>query len=911
MCNHHRDVLDAIRAEEEEAAAVQAQGQDQENHEAPPRSESPKEDSFEIPDNRADLDESKATDHGPLEHEHTPYFSYHTEKALKLEDNKYLAHETHTPSKPLAGLPTLPKNNKAAMLFDTTPENLRKLDADAGILEESKAEENTKPNFAPNDEITLELQSLYTNFQKCLDLREKYMKVSCQRVGDNPIDKDDWVIYPPPPPPSWPITENKGRVTDGPDSIGSDFVREECKIPGPCDFVYEMDDTGVYQVYESQDHHAKKQPIVQVPKPKEYFQDLDFVLSVISDGPTKSFAFRRLKYLESKWNMYILLNEYEELAEAKRVPHRDFYNVRKVDTHVHHSSCMNQKHLLRFIKSKMRKTPKDVVIFRDGKDLTLEEVFQSLNLTAYDLSIDTMDMHAHKDSFHRFDKFNLKYNPIGESRLREIFMKTDNKIQGRYLADITKEVFSDLEQSKYQMAEYRISIYGRAENEWDKLADWVVNNQLFSPNVRWLIQVPRLYNVYKATKTVENFEQVISNIFKPLFEVTKDPTSHPNLHIFLQRVIGFDSVDDESKAERRIYKKYPYPRVWNTAMNPPYSYYIYYMFANMTSLNRFRQQRGYNTFVFRPHCGEAGDTDHLTSAFLTSFGISHGILLRKVPALQYLFYLTQMGIAMSPLSNNALFLDYERNPFPAFFHRGLNVSLSTDDPLQFHFTKEPLIEEYSVAAQIWKLSGADMCEISRNSVAHSGFENKIKKHWIGKKWYLPGVQGNDMEKTNVPNIRVAFRHETLREELDMLQRYSQLAHPPMFTTAHLDLSKRMASSAASPALFAFASAHGGSATPNSPFALNPQASSSSVLSEISDMNLVQTHPHLPKASMDTVYETDGGLHTNVMTVAHQLGMLSVVAGVSEMAERAAAKKRERKRLAAEQKIDGEELDSKE
>lgn len=41
----------------------------------------------------------------------------------------------------------------------------------------------------------------------------------------------------------------------------------------------------------------------------------------------------------------------------QRVPHRDFYNVRKVDTHVHHSSCMNQKHLLRFIKSKMRKSP--------------------------------------------------------------------------------------------------------------------------------------------------------------------------------------------------------------------------------------------------------------------------------------------------------------------------------------------------------------------------------------------------------------------------------------------------------------------------------------------------------------------------------------------------------------------------
>ena len=28
------------------------------------------------------------------------------------------------------------------------------------------------------------------------------------------------------------------------------------------------------------------------------------------------------------------------------------------------------------------------------------------------------------------------------------------------------------------------------------------------------------------------------------------------------------------------------------------------------------------------------------------------------------------------------------------------MSLSTDDPLQFHFTKEPLIEEYGMAKQV-------------------------------------------------------------------------------------------------------------------------------------------------------------------------------------------------------------------
>ena len=41
----------------------------------------------------------------------------------------------------------------------------------------------------------------------------------------------------------------------------------------------------------------------------------------------------------------------------------------------------------------------------------------------YDLNVDTLDMHAGKESFHRFDRFNLKYNPFGQSRLREIFIK--------------------------------------------------------------------------------------------------------------------------------------------------------------------------------------------------------------------------------------------------------------------------------------------------------------------------------------------------------------------------------------------------------------------------------------------------------------------------------------------------------
>lgn len=39
----------------------------------------------------------------------------------------------------------------------------------------------------------------------------------------------------------------------------------------------------------------------------------------------------------------------------------------------------------------------------------------------------------------------------------------DNLIRGRFLAELTREVFGDLEQSKYQHAEMRISVYGRKQ----------------------------------------------------------------------------------------------------------------------------------------------------------------------------------------------------------------------------------------------------------------------------------------------------------------------------------------------------------------------------------------------------------------------------------------------------------------
>ncbi|PIO26902.1 hypothetical protein AB205_0194530 [Aquarana catesbeiana] len=113
-----------------------------------------------------------------------------------------------------------------------------------------------------------------------------------------------------------------------------------------------------------------------------------------------------------------------------------------------------------------------------------------------------------------------------------------------------------------------------------------------------------------------------------------DACSEPLNFIFWARrsvVTGFDSVDDESKYNEHMFSyKSPTPDQWTLEQNPPYSYYLYYMYANIMILNNLRKERGMSTFLFRPHCGEAGSITHLVSAFLTADNISHGLNLKKV-----------------------------------------------------------------------------------------------------------------------------------------------------------------------------------------------------------------------------------------------------------------------------------------
>ena len=58
----------------------------------------------------------------------------------------------------------------------------------------------------------------------------------------------------------------------------------------------------------------------------------------------------------------------------------------------------------------------------------------------------------------------------------------------------------------------------------------------------------------------------------------------------------------------------------------------------------------------------------------------------------------------------------------------------------------------------------------------------MKQHWLGVNFGAEGHSGNEITKTNIPDIRVSYRYETLVDELSILcdaARDSSDAHDSM------------------------------------------------------------------------------------------------------------------------------------
>ena len=257
---------------------------------------------------------------------------------------------------------------------------------------------------------------------------------------------------------------------------------------------------------------------------------------------------------------------------------------------------------------------------------------------------------------------------------------------------------------------------------------------------------------YMATSTTE---LIFFFFLGPVHQTYSTIFDHSLLSCFVQNAPRFTR---RSLADAHLEEVSPLE--WDRAENPAYAYQLYVFQANLSVLNKLRERKGMNTFSFRPHCGESGDVMHLAAAFMLCDGVSHGVNLNKNPTLEYIYYLEQIGIAVSPTSNNFLFLKMKDSPFDKMFKRGLNVSISTDDPMLFHLSHHPLLEEYSICRQFWSYSITDLSEIANNSCRQSGFDHAWKMQWIGINYFEHGAKRNVPDKTNIPMIRSQFREET-------------------------------------------------------------------------------------------------------------------------------------------------------
>lgn len=157
-------------------------------------------------------------------------------------------------------------------------------------------------------------------------------------------------------------------------------------IPDDLNYELQMKD-GIIHVYDNA-AALKQEQLHSLPYPdlETFAIDMSYILAMIADGPTwahaknsmflataqidsiqdselqqslyklggshiqcfvdlivyclrKTYCHRRLNFLASKFHLHEMMNEMAELKELKSVPHRDFYNVRKVGLHVHNYLC--------------------------------------------------------------------------------------------------------------------------------------------------------------------------------------------------------------------------------------------------------------------------------------------------------------------------------------------------------------------------------------------------------------------------------------------------------------------------------------------------------------------------------------------------------------------------------------------
>lgn len=158
---------------------------------------------------------------------------------------------------------------------------------------------------------TPEDRQICQSIQRAIQLREKWLY---NRVVP------EWYSYPQP------------RHNDYSVFIPPPYDPFDPSLPPSSDHVCQWQD-GVVQVFSDRRSVMRRESLFQGFSLEEFASDMDEILSIMNDPETRSFCYRRIMLLEERFNMYLILNENQERLAQIAVPHRDFYNVCKVDTH--------------------------------------------------------------------------------------------------------------------------------------------------------------------------------------------------------------------------------------------------------------------------------------------------------------------------------------------------------------------------------------------------------------------------------------------------------------------------------------------------------------------------------------------------------------------------------------------------
>ena len=186
----------------------------------------------------------------------------------------------------------------------------------------------------------------------------------------------------------------------------------------------------------------------------EFRHDHRELIRILGSGCVRTYSHRRLSLLGSLFDIHKEINGgFEE--QYNKASGNDFYSLYKVDTHVHLAAAFSAKRFTEFIKMKFEHCGSDVVDNKTGE--TLDDVAAKIGFDAKLINVDTIDVQADASIFNRFDRFNKKYNPCGNSKLRKIFLKSENAMEGRYFAELTQQILRHLKNRRAGncLAEYR------------------------------------------------------------------------------------------------------------------------------------------------------------------------------------------------------------------------------------------------------------------------------------------------------------------------------------------------------------------------------------------------------------------------------------------------------------------------